>query len=150
MRCHRRAIAFAAVVGLATVPAFAQSSAEIGRVKVTAGQAFIVRGSETLAAQAGAAILESDALRTGADGRLGIILRDDTRVSLGPGSEVRVSSFLYTPGEGRLALVLRFVRGLAVYVSGKIAALAPDSVQLETPDAIVGVRGTTLIIRVTE
>jgi hypothetical protein len=45
-------------------------------------------------------------------------------------------------------MVLKFVRGVAAYVSGRIAKLAPDSIRLETPAAIVGVRGTTVAIRV--
>jgi hypothetical protein len=44
--------------------------------------------------------------------------------------------------------VLKFMRGVAAYVSGRIAKIAPDSIRLETPSAIVGVRGTTLAIRV--
>jgi hypothetical protein len=43
--------------------------------------------------------------------------------------------------------VLKFVRGIAAYVSGRIATLSPDAVRLETPAAIVGVRGTTVAIR---
>ena len=43
---------------------------------------------------------------------------------------------------------LDLVRGVAAYVSGRIAKLAPDSIRLETPAAIIGVRGTTLAIRV--
>ena len=42
----------------------------------------------------------------------------------------------------------QFVSGVATYVSGRIAKLAPDSIRLETPAAIVGVRGTTLAINV--
>jgi len=34
-------------------------------------------------------------------------------------------------------------------VSGRIAKLSPDSIRLETPEAIIGVRGTRLAIRVT-
>jgi hypothetical protein len=45
-------------------------------------------------------------------------------------------------------MVLRFVRGVTAYVSGRLAKLAPDAIRLETPAAIVGVRGTTLAIRV--
>jgi hypothetical protein len=45
-------------------------------------------------------------------------------------------------------MVLNFVRGVAAYVSGRMAKLAPDSVRLETPAAIVGVRGTTVAINV--
>jgi hypothetical protein len=34
------------------------------------------------------------------------------------------------------------------YVSGRIAKLSPDSIRLETPSAIVGVRGTRMAISV--
>jgi hypothetical protein len=47
-----------------------------------------------------------------------------------------------------MALVLNFIRGAAVYASGQIAKLSPDAVRLETPAAIVGVRGTTVAVRV--
>lgn len=143
----------AAIVAAATIvtagPASAQAQSNAaGRVKIASGQVFVVRGGTTTPAEVGQPVLESDSLRTGADGRIGVTLRDDTRVSLGPNSEVRLNSFLYTPAEGRLGLVLNFVRGMAVYVSGKIAKLAPDSIRLETPGAIVGVRGTTVAIQV--
>ena len=45
-------------------------------------------------------------------------------------------------------MVLKFVRGVAAYVSGRMAKLAPDAIRLETPSAIVGIRGTTLAIHV--
>lgn len=133
----------------AAAPAFAQQPSPAGRIKVVAGDAVIVRASGTVPAQNGAAVYQSDSLRTGKDGRVGITLSDDTQVSIGPGSEVRLDSFLFEPGQGQLALVLKFIRGTAAYVSGQIAKLAPDAVRLETPAAIVGVRGTTLALEVT-
>ena len=133
----------------ASTPAFAQSAASAaGRIKVTSGSAYIVRAGGTMPAQVGDVVFESDELRTGADGTLGVTLKDDTRVSLGPSSAVRLERFVYAPAEGGLGLVLTFVRGVAAYVSGRIAKLAPDSIRLETPAAIVGVRGTSLAIRV--
>lgn len=126
---------------------YAQQPNAAGRVKVASGTAFIVRSGAQVPAKAGDAIFESDVLRTGSDGRLGVTLKDDTRVSLGPTSEVRVDKFTYAPAEGNLALALKVVRGVAAYVSGRIAKLSPDAVHLETPAAIVGVRGTTLAIR---
>jgi hypothetical protein len=132
-----------------TAPAlvYAQQPDAAGRVKVSSGTAFIVRNGAQVPAKAGDAVFEADVLRTGADGRLGITLKDDTRVSLGPTSEVRVDKFTYAPAAGNLALALKVVRGVAAYVSGRIAKLSPDAVHLETPAAIVGVRGTTLAIR---
>ncbi len=137
------------VVALMASPAFAQQPAA-GRIKVASGSVFVVRAGTPQPAQAGQLVYESDTLRTGADGRIGITLNDDTRVSLGPSSEVRLDRFSYAPAESQLALVLRVVRGVAAYVSGRIAKLAPDAIRLETPAAIVGVRGTTVAMRVTE
>jgi hypothetical protein len=125
-------------------------NAEAGRIKVSSGSAFIVRGGALVPAQAGQVVFEADGLRTGADGRLGVTLKDDTRISLGPASEVRVDRFVYAPAEAQIGLVLKVVRGVMAYVSGRIAKLSPDAIRLETPAAVVGVRGTTLALRVPE
>ncbi len=147
MKTRRWMIGAFALV-LAAAPAFAQQPAGVGRIKVASGSAFIVRAGEAVPAQAGQLVFEADGLRTGADGRLGITLKDDTRVSLGPGSEVRLARFVYVPAESRIGFVLSVARGVVAYVSGRIAKLSPDSVRLETPGAVVGVRGTTLAVRV--
>jgi hypothetical protein len=137
-----------ALVVATAAPAFAQEANPAGKVKVASGAAFIVRNGTAIPAQPGQTVLEHDGLRTGPDGTLGVTLKDDTRVSLGPSSEVRVERFVYAPGGGGLEMALKFVRGVAAYVAGRIAKLAPDAVRLETPAAIVGVRGTSLVIRV--
>jgi hypothetical protein len=133
----------------ATAPAFAQQpQSAAGRIKIASGSAFIVRAGALVPAKPGQMVFQADGLKTGADGRLGITLKDDTRVSIGPGSEVRLDRFVFVPAEGRMGLVLKVVRGVMAYVSGRIAKLAPDSIRLETPAAVVGVRGTTLALRV--
>lgn len=135
---------------LFAAPAFAQQSqpAGVGRIKIASGAAFIVRAGAQIPAQPGAVVYESDSLRTGGDGRIGVTLKDDTRVSLGPSSEARLARFVYVPSESRLGFVLSVARGVVAYVSGRIAKLAPDAVRLETPGAVVGVRGTALAVRV--
>jgi hypothetical protein len=137
-------IAVAVAVGAGT--AIAQPSTA-GRIDRLAGTAVILRAGAEVPIKAGDTVLETDILRTGPDGRIGVTLKDDTRLSLGPASEVRLEKFLYSPSEGKIGLALRVVRGLVAYVSGRIAKLAPDAVRLETPAAIVGVRGTTLVIQ---
>jgi hypothetical protein len=137
-----------ALVFAAATPVSAQHQSAAGRVKIASGSAVIVRHNGPIPAQEGQLVYEADLLRTGADGSLGITLKDETRVSLGPNSEVRLERFVFAPADGALGLVLKFVRGAAAYVSGRIAKLAPDAIRLETPAAIVGVRGTSLAIRV--
>jgi hypothetical protein len=146
MTFHRCILAVSLV--LAAAPAFGQQTAVAGHIKVASGSAFIVRAGGLVPAAVGQAVYESDSLRTSADGRLGVTMQDDTRVSLGPGSEVRLDRFAYAPAAGQVGFALKIVRGVVAYVSGRIATLSPDSIHLETPAAIVGVRGTTLAIRV--
>jgi hypothetical protein len=131
---------------LYAVPAFAQQPPAAGQIKIASGSVVIVRGTNTIPAQVGQPVYEADTLRTGDDGKVGITLKDDTRLSLGPNSEVRLDRFAFAPAEGRLGFVLKVVKGVAAYVSGQIAKIAPDAVRLETPSAIVGVRGTTVIL----
>jgi hypothetical protein len=134
------------VLGFAT-PALAQSDAA-GRIKSVSGTAFIVRQNNSIPAQPGQMVYENDSLQTSGDGFIGLTLKDDTLLSLGPNSEVHLDQFVFSPGEGRLGFALRIARGLVAYVSGRIAKLSPDAVRLETPSGIVGVRGTRLAIRV--
>ena len=133
---------------LASAPAFAQQSTPAGHVKIATGRSFIVRQNSTIPAKPGDPVFAIDTLRTEADGTIGVTMMDDTRISLGPASEVRLERYVFAPAEGGLGMVLNFVRGVAAYVSGRMAKLAPDSIRLETPAAIVGVRGTTVAIRV--
>jgi hypothetical protein len=144
-RCGGLALA---VLFVGAVGASAQQPAVAGRVKTASGDAVIVRQAGEVAAKVGAVLFEADSLRTGADGRLGVTLTDDTRISLGPGSEVRLTRYAYAPDANTMAFVMRVVRGVAAYVSGRIAKLSPESVRLETPTSVVGVRGTRVLIRV--
>ena len=141
-------VAVLALVCSVAAPAVAQERPSAGRIKVSTGAAFIVRDGAQIPAQVGQSVFETDGLRTAGDGKIGVTLNDDTRLSLGPNSELKLERFTYAPAESGFGLVLRFVRGVSTYVSGRIAKLAPDSIKLETPAAIIGVRGTTLAISV--
>ena len=129
-------------------PVRAQQPTVAGVVKnVTAG-AVVVREGQELPATPGQTIAEGDTVRTTADGRLGITLKDGTRLALGPNTELRIDSFAYAPAERRLGIALKLLRGVAAYISGHIEHLAPGAVKIETPTSVIGVRGTHLLIGV--
>src|SRR5262245_21121358 len=115
----RSCISIVLVCLAAATPAFGQPS-PVGRIKVASGSAFVVRQGQSIPAQVGQLVFEGDGLRTAADGRVGVTLNDDTRVSIGPGSDIRLNQFLYSPAEGRFGFVLGILRGIVVYVSGRI------------------------------
>lgn len=131
----------------ATISA-AQSDRSVGVVKTASGEVFIVRNGQRMAVVPGQQLILGDALSTGTSGAAGVILRDDTVLSLGPASETRLEQFAFEPAEQKLGMVLRVTKGLIAYVSGKISKLSPGSVRIETPVATLGIRGTRLVARI--
>ena len=144
----RRALLIIFVVLAAASCAVAGELRPIGLVKSAAGEAYIMRQGQRVTALPGAGLMPGDLLATGANGALGVILRDDTVLSLGPSSQTSIESFNFEPAQGNLGMVLRMTRGVIEYLSGKISKLAPGSVRIETPSATLGIRGTHLVARI--
>jgi hypothetical protein len=131
------------IFGLADLTAPARGAdSVIGSVKTVQGGAIVRRGPDTIRIREGTHLLLNDTLQTAADGRLGMILQDGTRISLGPNSELKVDRFVYEPVDGKFGLLLRLSRGMLAYISGKIAELSPESVSVDTPVGVLGLRGT--------
>ena len=120
----------------------------IGFVKNVSGQAFIGRQQKLIPARVNEKLLASDALVTGADGSIGVIMQDDSVLSLGPKSRVDLTQFSFAPAENKLSFVARVKRGTMIYLTGLIAKLDRKGVRVETPNAVCGVRGTQFAIKV--
>jgi hypothetical protein len=120
----------------------------IGHIQTLKGAAYILRGGNTVTAIVGAPIFCMDTIRTVKTGAVGIILADDSSLSLGPNSEIAIKDYLFNPKEGKFAFLTHMVKGTFVYLSGVIGKLSPDSVRLEIPDAIIAVRGTRLLVKI--
>jgi len=130
------------------LPAAAQES--IGIVRTSAGTATISREGQILPAAVGTKLLAADTLTTGSDGSIGVILRDNSTLSIGPESNLIIQEFLFSPAEGKLGLLARITRGTMAYISGLIGKLAPESARFETPVATIGIRGTRFAVKVGE
>jgi hypothetical protein len=122
----------------------------IGVVRTASGAATVTRGETTLPAIPGLKIMAGDTLGTGRDGSLGVILRDDSSLSIGPESRLVLQRFLFSPREGKFDLVARITRGTMAYLSGLIGMLAPEKARFETPTATIGIRGTRFAVKVEE
>jgi hypothetical protein len=137
------AMLFASAVG-------AEQTERIGQIRTLTGSGSIQRNGAALPAAVGVAIHRGDLIRTGKPGALGIVLIDDTTISLGPGSELALTEYAFDPREGKFAMVMRMTKGTFVYLSGLIGKLAPNTIQLQIPDATIAVRGTKLLVEATE
>ncbi|MEQ8354032.1 MAG: FecR domain-containing protein [Kiloniellaceae bacterium] len=120
---------------------------QVALVKVVDGEVFALRAEQRSALEVGEPIFVEDVLETEA-GSVGLTFKDGSRISIGPNSRVQFTEFEFAPVEGRLSFVIDFFRGTLLYVSGVIAKLSPDAVQLRTPVATVAVRGTRFLAEV--
>jgi hypothetical protein len=148
-----RRILFVAIL-LATVmaptPGHADPDGTIGVVRNSAGPATVTRGGTVLPATTGTRLHSGDILGTGPDGSLGVILRDDSSLSLGPSSRLVLQEFLFSPSEGKFGLLIRLSEGTMAYLSGLIGKLAPEKARFETPTATIGIRGTHFAVKAGE
>jgi hypothetical protein len=119
---------------------------EAGVVKVSKGSAILERAGQKLPATVGAKVFANDRIVTGADGSVGITLRDLTLLSAGPNSMIDINKFSFdsTTHAGTIDAAVK--RGTLSVVSGKIAKTSPDNVRFTTPGSTLGVRGTEFIV----
>jgi hypothetical protein len=121
----------------------------IGYVKTASGEATVTTAAGNASrAQPGTALQVGDVLKTSAGANVGVTLKDNTMMSFGPSTTFTFEEYLFAPARGELKLGGRIGSGSMHYVSGVIAKLKPDAVTLRTPTGMIGIRGTTLAIRV--
>jgi hypothetical protein len=141
------------LLGALCLPAVAGTAVAgetIGMVRTASGGATVTRGETSLPADPGLKIMVGDTLVTGRDGTLGVILHDDSTLSIGPGSRLVLRSFQFFPSEGKFGLVARISRGTMAYLSGLVGKFAPETVRFETPNSTIGIRGTRFAVKVGE
>ena len=81
-----------------------------------------------------------DVLSTGSEGRLQIFFSDDSTITLGPNTTLAVSQF--APGGPKPESKLDIAKGAVRFVTGKVTEKNPDGFKMETPEAVIGIRGT--------
>lgn len=135
---------------LVAISAAAETTDVIGQIRTLKGSATVQRHDALLPAGVGVPLRQGDVIRTAAPGAVGIVLNDDTTIALGPNSELELKDYAFDPRQGTFASVMRIVKGSLVYLSGLIGKLAPQTVQVQTPDATIAVRGTKMLVEVKE
>jgi hypothetical protein len=136
------------LTSLALGLAFTAARAEIGQIKTAKGQVSVDRKGQVLPGQVGMLLEASDVLKTGADGSVGLTMRDNSLLSAGPNSILALERFEFDPttSQGRFDSQLR--RGTLAVVSGRIAKQSPEAMTVRTPSAVLGVRGTEFVVAV--
>jgi hypothetical protein len=147
MKTHRL-VARALPLALLLVTAASAAADNVGEIKIAKGEVVVDRGGKPMAAQVGMPLAAADVLKTGADGSVGVTMRDNSRLSAGPNSVLSLDRFEFDPTthEGRFDSGLQ--RGTLAVVSGRIARQSPQAMTVRTPSAVLGVRGTDFVVSV--
>lgn len=137
-----------AALFLATLFLAGSAWANIGSVTESTGVAVIKRGKESIAIAKGTVVETNDKVET-KNGKVKIVFKDDTTVTVTESSALVIDDFVYDPKSGAGKLGLKATAGAVRYVSGAIAK-DPKNVKINTPTAAITVRGTDFVMAVSE
>jgi len=125
-------------------------AAAIGNVVLQEGVASVERKGTESNLNLDSDIMFMDNVKTG-KGEIGITFIDDTNVAVSSQSSLIIDDFVYDPNSAEGSkLVLRIALGTVRYASGNIAKLNKQNVDIRTPTARIGVRGTAFSMTVDE
>jgi hypothetical protein len=120
----------------------------VALVKSVNGDVKVTRQQKTFAAASGTTLQVSDRVITAPGASAAIVFEDGTLLTLGSGADILVRDYVFAPKDNKFAFSVYLTKGSAIYESGKIGKLSPQSVVVETPKATVSVRGTRFLIEV--
>lgn len=131
----------------AAATAAAAEGPRIGQVKTVSGEATILRNSARLPVKPGDPVYAKDIVETGEHGSVGITFVDNSVFSAGPDSRIGLDKFSFDPAVGG-EMLASVPRGTLSVVSGEITKKSPGALKIETPTAVLSVRGTTFAVQV--
>jgi hypothetical protein len=141
-------VVMAAVLVLTNTLVYGSNMDHVGIVKSLAGEVLITRNNQIIKAEQNLRLLEGDIVQTGPNGKVGLILEDDTVISMGFDSSIAIKNYIFQPNEKKLSFIASVFHGTVSFLSGQIAKLAPNQAVIETPYATIGSRGTHILILV--
>ncbi|MEP3845682.1 MAG: Ig-like domain-containing protein [Paracoccaceae bacterium] len=116
----------------------------IGQVEALDGQATVQRSdgvTETL--QDDTKIFQNDVVQTDADSKLSITFADGTVFTLAADSRMVINELIYAPDAQDNGATFNLIQGGFVFIAGKVAATG--GMDINTPAATMGIRGTTVL-----
>jgi len=135
-------------LALLLVPLLGAAEPRIGSVKTFRPEASVLRQGSDQPLAVGTEIFRGDTVVTRSEGAVGITFIDGTVLSLGPETRFVLDDFVFRPAERDVSFVSQVMQGTATFLSGAIGRIAPEAVKIRTPTAVLGLRGTKILVEV--
>lgn len=151
MRSTRKLLMVGTIAaGLLPGLAFAELGEPAGVAGAVSGAVGIVSPAKQIstpvAVNSGDGIVMGDGLSTGSDSRLQVMLLDESAITLGPDAQITIDEFVYDPANTNSnAMSASIAKGAFRLVTGGIARQNPEGTEVKLPNAVLTIRGTTVI-----
>ncbi len=119
---------------------------QIGSVISQSGSVWAISGSSQRPLTEGAPVYKGEEIVTETDSNVEIKFTDNTVLGQGADSAVRLDDYVFTGDDG--SLDFHMVKGVLRVVSGEIVKANPESFNLTTPMATIGIRGTEVMVQI--
>ncbi len=139
----------AGLMALSSTLAMAQataSSASAGIAKIVTGDVRVVDTQGERPLKSGDAVFENTRLVAGKQSSASVILRDGTTLVLSENSQFNVEKFAFDATTQNGSILVNLLQGSMRMLTGLIAKLNPEAIQVKTKTLSVGIRGTDFIV----
>ena len=134
----------------ANAPADQQAASDepIGNVASLTGVATVIRNKDSIALKLKDDIYLNDTVQTAASSSLGITFNDATTFHLSANAKIIIDTYVYADGGGNNSGAFDIAKGTVAFVAAQVAKTG--NMQITTPTATLGIRGTTGLVEVPE
>lgn len=140
-----KALAFSLLVGSSpfALNTGAGAQTQVGTSAAVQGDVFVrVQSAEQRRAQVSEQINLGDQVLTKQESALQVLLLDASIFTVGENAEVLIDRFVYDPDTGAGQMTASVAKGAFRFMSGRIGQNNPTNVDIRTPAATIGIRGT--------
>jgi hypothetical protein len=121
---------------------------DVALVKKAKGESYIVRQNKEISIQVGTKLQEKDIIITESKSSVGLIFKDNTRISVGQNSKLEIEQYLFEPAQNKEGFVTNLSKGSMECITGLISKVNPSAFKVKVKTATMGIRGTHFIINV--
>lgn len=119
--------------------------ANIGKITLLEGEAFVKRGEETLRLNISDQISNNDFIETKTNSKVKITFMDNTIITIGKESSLKIEDYFFDSNNKNSAKTeLSVSKGAFHAITGQIGKVNPDKFKLKTKNATIGIRGTEI------
>lgn len=120
-------------------------SANIGKITLLEGEAFVKRGEETLRLNISDQISNNDFIETKTNSKVKITFIDNTIITIGKESSLKIEDYFFDSNNKNSAKTeLNVSKGAFHAITGQIGKVNPEKFKLKTKNATIGIRGTEI------